>query len=107
RVTPRQNNTTRFCLLMRRPPRSTLFPYTTLFRSTSRRHEGGTTSARALGGQPEAARKRSVGIREGRLDSRGRGRERVPDQTGIRDLQTWAPLVPLAGPGRRGCWVRW
>src|SRR3712207_8083460 len=28
-------------LMIRRPPRSTLFPYTTLFRSCSRRHHGG------------------------------------------------------------------
>src|ERR1039457_7314552 len=28
-----------FFLMIRRPPRSTLFPYTTLFRSNSRRHE--------------------------------------------------------------------
>src|SRR5476649_2739119 len=28
-----------FCLMIRRPPRSTLFPYTTLFRS-NREHEG-------------------------------------------------------------------
>src|SRR3712207_9532372 len=28
--------------MIRRPPRSTLFPYTTLFRSAQRAHEGGT-----------------------------------------------------------------
>src|SRR3712207_7526717 len=27
-----------FCLMIRRPPRSTLFPYTTRFRSTSENH---------------------------------------------------------------------
>src|SRR3712207_7706967 len=39
-----------FFLMMRRPPRSTLFPYTTLFRSRGRRGErrgGGTSPARA------------------------------------------------------------
>src|SRR6202521_6288290 len=30
-----------FFLMIRRPPRSTLFPYTTLFRSHRRRHLGG------------------------------------------------------------------
>src|SRR3712207_4311032 len=35
-----------FCLMIRRPPRSTLFPYTTLFRSLKRIH------ADALGGPP-------------------------------------------------------
>src|SRR6185437_16256673 len=29
-----------FFLMIRRPPRSTLFPYTTLFRSDERRHSG-------------------------------------------------------------------
>src|SRR2546422_4292713 len=36
-----------FFLMIRRPPRSTLFPYTTLFRS-SQRHSGGTRPARRL-----------------------------------------------------------
>src|SRR5476651_2818544 len=42
-----------FFLMIRRPPRSTLFPYTTLFRSTSRRRhrcstpEGDSTSTRS------------------------------------------------------------
>src|SRR3712207_7117761 len=31
-----------FFLMIRRPPRSTLFPYTTLFRSHARRNAGGT-----------------------------------------------------------------
>src|SRR5256712_865234 len=91
--------------------------------STSRRHAGGTTSARALDGHPEAATKRSVGMGGNRRDRRGRGREgsrprhplvvvaqawlRVPVQTGIKGLQTRAPLVPLASSGRRGYWVRW
>src|SRR2546429_5796670 len=33
--------------MIRRPPRSTLFPYTTLFRSLSREHLTGATSQRA------------------------------------------------------------
>src|SRR2546427_13031069 len=41
-----------FFLMIRRPPRSTLFPYTTLFRSSSlkpgrRRHSHGTPSPKA------------------------------------------------------------
>src|SRR5215207_10349378 len=36
-----------FFLMIRRPPRSTLFPYTTLFRSRSARGESGRGSARA------------------------------------------------------------
>src|SRR6266513_3944767 len=41
-----------FFLMIRRPPRSTLFPYTTLFRSEL---------PRALGDQPLARRQRTVG----------------------------------------------
>src|SRR6266404_5837946 len=36
-----------FFLMIRRPPRSTLFPYTTLFRSQRRRHHGPDQVARA------------------------------------------------------------
>src|SRR6266550_6785567 len=40
-----------FFLMIRRPPRSTLFPYTTLFRSLSRRARGSGT------GRPAPARR--------------------------------------------------
>src|SRR2546430_7007749 len=36
--------------MIRRPPRSTLFPYTTLFRSGRRRHRGGRRAVRGRGG---------------------------------------------------------
>src|SRR5689334_23886065 len=36
-------------LVTRRPPRSTLFPYTTLFRSSRRRHLSGTTAVTSHG----------------------------------------------------------
>src|SRR5688572_33419250 len=45
-----------FFLMIRRPPRSTLFPYTTLFRSPGahrRRHPGGHRSRRAAAQQPD------------------------------------------------------
>src|SRR3712207_7049180 len=35
--------------MIRRPPRSTLFPYTTLFRSANRRLEAGLEEARPVG----------------------------------------------------------
>src|SRR2546430_8186335 len=38
-----------FFLMIRRPPRSTLFPYTTLFRSTPTRAFGGSTPPRRRG----------------------------------------------------------
>src|SRR5256885_16254014 len=46
--------------MIRRPPRSTLFPYTTLFRSQHRQHAGATIRARAA----MASERRSV-LREG------------------------------------------
>src|SRR5699024_11731536 len=50
------------CLLRRRPPRSTLFPYTTLFRSRPRRD--------GRGGPPRA-RHREAGEAGGRRGARG------------------------------------
>src|SRR5438270_1412220 len=41
-----------FFLLIRRPPTSTLFPYTTLFRSPSPRHPGLRAGARRGQGDP-------------------------------------------------------
>src|SRR5258708_29572943 len=38
--------------MIRRPPRSTLFPYTTLFRSPGREHGDRTREARRIGGGP-------------------------------------------------------
>src|SRR3712207_7543919 len=42
--------------MIRRPPRSTLFPYTTLFRSGPGRDERGTRGRSARGGGPAGAR---------------------------------------------------
>src|SRR5690606_41723006 len=41
-----------FFLMIRRPPRSTLFPYTTLFRSCGRRPGPGAVAGRATGRWP-------------------------------------------------------
>src|SRR3989442_8276874 len=58
--------------MIRRPPRSTLFPYTTLFRSPARADRGGAASpapALPAGGTPSRAR-RSAGDRKStRLNS--------------------------------------
>src|SRR5256885_8017636 len=43
--------------MIRRPPRSTLFPYTTLFRSTFGRY------LYAIGGNPDAARLSGINLR--------------------------------------------
>src|SRR5256885_6282150 len=48
--------------MIRRPPRSTLFPYTTLFRSAVARDRGGQCvgERREVGGQGEALRDRAA-----------------------------------------------
>src|SRR5437879_11152731 len=61
--------------MQRRPPRSTLFPYTTLFRSHPRglRGEGGDHGARAGGQGRGLARRRDPGGRRGPgVDDEGR-----------------------------------
>src|SRR6266498_5995638 len=45
-----------FFLMIRRPPRSTLFPYTTLFRSPRRDHLARRLGVERLVGIPEARR---------------------------------------------------
>src|SRR5256886_12319996 len=58
---PAATETTFFFLMIRRPPRSTLFPYTTLFRSRARSGErarhGGPGDAGAGGAGPAAAQR--------------------------------------------------
>src|SRR5256885_16609328 len=56
--------------MIRRPPRSTLFPYTTLFRSTLPRHELAIVSRRSWPQSRNAARL----VRAARLDFAGPAR---------------------------------
>src|SRR3712207_9559937 len=58
-----------FFLMIRRPPRSTLFPYTTLFRS----REGGRRSQRAGGGPARGASERVGAAAPRALPGRGGG----------------------------------
>src|SRR5438094_7308853 len=46
--------------MLRRPPRSTLFPYTTLFRSPSRFYNGGAPADRVLQVRPSPRRQRAA-----------------------------------------------
>src|SRR3712207_7648356 len=68
-----------FFLMIRRPPRSTLFPYTTLFRSWLR-HEGQCTSATGYG---RARRDRALRQKSRPHDGRGRqGARSLPSAAG-------------------------
>src|SRR3712207_7914688 len=72
-----------FFLMIRRPPRSTLFPYTTLFRSVPRRGRhrvGAPVPARARRGRGGALH---GALRRGRA-RQPRGGRRVPDRRGRR-----------------------
>src|SRR5947207_13479223 len=61
--------------MIRRPPRSTLFPYTTLFRSAHSRHEAGALSGGECGGRRDRAeRRRPRGDRHGVPEGRDGGR---------------------------------
>src|SRR5689334_25415293 len=55
-----------FFFMIRRPPRSTLFPYTTLFRSRSRSHTDRARVRTSHGptrrGRPRAARQQRTGL---------------------------------------------
>src|SRR2546425_4960101 len=55
--------------MIRRPPRSTLFPYTTLFRSRARSRSGSATGRRSISPSPRtSSRSRRRG--EGEIDLR-------------------------------------
>src|SRR3712207_8674180 len=76
-----------FFLMIRRPPRSTLFPYTTLFRSQRDVHDPG-----AVDPGPRAARRHHRRLRQRRLrDPRRRAGERSEEHTS--ELQSRQYLV--------------
>src|SRR3712207_7625899 len=79
-----------FFLMIRRPPRSTLFPYTTLFRSCTRGTPGGDTarSSTARGPRPSGAGTR----RAGRCRGSGR-RRRARSEEHTSELQSRQYLV--------------
>src|SRR3712207_7394888 len=66
--------------MIRRPPRSTLFPYTTLFRSSRR--------ARLVVAGERRGRILSSGERRGRIDSDERRRAHVSRAAGRRDRKS-------------------
>src|SRR3712207_7039728 len=73
-----------FFLMIRRPPRSTLFPYTTLFRSRSRRGARGCSVAASRSSRPESSRPPSAprawrGIARSPASPRGRSEEHTSE----------------------------
>src|SRR2546422_348796 len=97
--------------MIRRPPRSTLFPYTTLFRSRAREERGRQADLLGHTAAPRAARPRSylagAGPRRPRAPPPGRrarttvgrrvGRARAAAGAGDRALRD---RVPPLSPGR-------
>src|SRR3712207_8758943 len=83
-----------FFLMIRRPPRSTLFPYTTLFRSRARRGRARRARDLARDRRASALRRRGAGGRAARHRPRGRlrhGRARSEEHTS--ELQSRQYLV--------------
>src|SRR3712207_9018144 len=76
--------------MIRRPPRSTLFPYTTLFRSEVRRTStGGGVGRSAGGGGVRSAATAGRVLRHGRP---GRGRRRLADRERVRSEEHTSEL---------------
>src|SRR5690349_24229500 len=74
--------------MIRRPPRSTLFPYTTLFRSGSRLAARGAVGAEAVGVQHRRRSQRAADDVLGRRQAvcRGRSEEHTSELQSRRDL---------------------
>src|SRR6266849_7425090 len=85
-----------FFLMIRRPPRSTLFPYTTLFRSRSRRASSRLASIWRPTTRPKS--------KSGGRSSRPPGSKGSEDHGGIAEGRTDEPrdsdIGGFAGPGR-------
>src|SRR2546422_10306615 len=93
-----------FFLMIRRPPRSTLFPYTTLFRTrggtgvgcSARRGDGG-----ARGGHRAPARRWADGVRRGRAERESRGGGRAGPPRGAAGAGEGRPVGAACRRGRR------
>src|SRR3712207_8446368 len=68
--------------MIRRPPRSTLFPYTTLFRSQKRRH---LVQARPLAQEQDAVQRLVVGVERRQVALRAEDRRQPPERPRGRD----------------------
>src|SRR5688572_32097241 len=83
-----------FFLLIRRPPRSTLFPYTTLFRSRGVRGARGGRRGQGRGGGVDASGGAARHEREGTQGERGLGEAAsVRSEEHTSELQSQSNLV--------------
>src|SRR3712207_8514058 len=95
--------------MIRRPPRSTLFPYTTLFRSLSRARRGRALGARR--GDDDAQRRVEVGrrrrVRRVRraLDvvAAALGLPAAPAPAVIGRAHAWTPVTPISRMPASAC----
>src|SRR6476620_5794548 len=85
-----------FCLMIRRPPRSTLFPYTTLFRSARRAGDMRTAP------RPQTKRPTIVAVAMGY--GHLRPAHALADLLGV-DVPE-ADRAPLSGPDEQRTWAR-
>src|SRR5206468_7518810 len=81
-----------FFLMLRRPPRSTLFPYTTLFRSEYHGNDGSLSSDRASHRSHRDQRGRRV-ARGHRRDTSGRSHPLARSEEHTSELQSRSDLV--------------
>src|SRR2546427_8477704 len=80
--------------MIRRPPRSTLFPYTTLFRSCAPRLGGGRPRGRVLAVSSGRTRRRiGVRLRRGRGHPQWQSRRRGRSEEHTSELQSQSNLV--------------
>src|SRR2546422_11738283 len=87
--------------MIRRPPRSTLFPYTTLFRSHAAHARPDPGLQRVSLGRPHAARRRQQPAARPRTGIRGTARRAASERAGERQR----PAVSNVPPEPRCDWA--
>src|SRR5207253_11077689 len=86
-------NLSSFLSMIRRQPRSTLFPYTTLFRSHVRPGAGGTQTGRRRGERGASGRRRRPARRERARPGGRRAAARARSEEHTSELQSRGHLV--------------
>src|SRR2546430_4117064 len=79
--------------MIRRPPRSTLFPYTTLFRSRPRSHRDSPPPIRRCASTPSARRRLAMTARRIAAAPRDRDTSRDRSEEHTSELQSQSNLV--------------